>query len=347
VEVIEMALKGTELVQKRNVINEIRANNMTMQELRFFSIYLSKINKSDISTRVVRFPMADFQKIMELGRLNISHLKATTNSLLSKVVNVPSGTGGYTGFQLFKRCKVDKDEKSDEWYVEIDAHDEALPLMFDFKNKFFSYRLWNALRLRSANQLRMYEILKQYEGKGERIIEVKELRELLGIGKGEYPRWDNFKSRVLDGCQTALEEHTDIKFTYELHGRRGKGGKILALRFIISKNTEFVDQLTLEEFIDLQPEPDGDVIELEADVADSDMSSRYRERIELLRETAVQNQFSFEKTEELNGLISDVYMSDLDACNYLMKMYRKMAAMPDVRTPYTYLRSIVEKDLAQ
>lgn len=41
------------IVSKRNVLNELRSNNMTVQELRFFSIYLSKINPWDISTRAV------------------------------------------------------------------------------------------------------------------------------------------------------------------------------------------------------------------------------------------------------------------------------------------------------
>ena len=76
------------IVSKRNVLNELRSNNMTVQELRFFSIYLSKINPWDISTRAVQFPLSDFQKIMGFGKLNISQLKASTNSLLSKIVNI-------------------------------------------------------------------------------------------------------------------------------------------------------------------------------------------------------------------------------------------------------------------
>ena len=54
----------TAIVQKRNVLNELRANNLTLQELRFFSIYLSKINPRDTSTRIVRFKLSEFQKIM-------------------------------------------------------------------------------------------------------------------------------------------------------------------------------------------------------------------------------------------------------------------------------------------
>ena len=61
---------------------------------------------------------------------------------------------------------------NDEWFVEINASDDALPLMFDFKNRYFKYALWNALRLKSPNQIRMYEILKQYETLGKREIEI-------------------------------------------------------------------------------------------------------------------------------------------------------------------------------
>jgi len=51
--------------------------------------YLSRINPNDTSTRVVRFPINDFRAIMDLGRINIDHMKSTTNSLLSRVINVP------------------------------------------------------------------------------------------------------------------------------------------------------------------------------------------------------------------------------------------------------------------
>jgi len=241
-------IRDNYVVTKRNVLNEIRANTMSLQELRFFSIYLSKINPADVGTRVVRFPIEDFKTIMELGRINIDHMKTITNSLLGKVVNVPNDSGGYTGFQLFKQCVVDMDE-DDEWYVEIDAHDKALPLMFEFKDRYFSYKLWNALRLKSANQLRMYEILKQYERIGERIIPVVELKNLLGIEQSEYPRYGDFKRWVLDSCQTALAESTDITFTYEPFGKKGRGGKVIQLKFTIQKNEGFIDPVSLVEFI--------------------------------------------------------------------------------------------------
>lgn len=100
----------------------------------------------------------------------------------------------------------------------------GVALMFDFKDRYFKYELWNALRLKSANQIRMYEILKQYETIGKREIKVDDLRELLGIAPNEYPRWDRFKDRVIDSCQQALKQFTDICYTYE-RGKTGTGGK--------------------------------------------------------------------------------------------------------------------------
>ena len=226
-EVIIMELFDTAWVEKRNVLNELRSNNMTVQELRFFSIYLSKINHRDVSTRLVRFPIEDFQRIMGFGRLNMAQLRASTDSLLCKLVHIPDENGrGFRSFQLFKECHLFQDENG-EWVVEIDAHDKALPLMFDFKTRYFKYELWNALRLKSSNQVRMYEILKQYEKLGRRELTVTELRALLGFAPNEYSDrtgWSNFKKKVLDSCQQALKETTDICYTYE-RGKVGKGGK--------------------------------------------------------------------------------------------------------------------------
>lgn len=327
-------IKENYLVKKRNVLNEIRSNSMTLQELRLFSIYLSKINPADISTRVVRFPIDDFKAIMELGRLNIDYMKSVTNSLLSKVVNVPTERGGYTGFQLFKRCKVNADDYG-EWYVEIDAHDEALPLMFEFKDKFFTYQLWNALRLKSTNQLRMYEILKQYEKIGTRILSIEQLRNLLGIQKQEYKLFKDFRIRVLDACQQALAEYTDIKFTYEPYGKKGNRGKILFLKFNIQKNTDYRDQLSLDKFIEQNKEDDGP-------------EARYNDRIQFLCD-ACDNEFSEGEITVLYDLMveqlpHEVISDDLKCFNYLMRKYDELkmrAGKTKITHRFAYLKSLI------
>lgn len=246
------SISATAIVEKRNILNEIRNNSMSLQEKRFFSIYLAKINARDISTRVVKFPIIDFQRIMGLQSMNYTQIRANFTHLLQQVVTIPNENGrGFTSFQLFKRCKLYQEEETGKWYVEIDAHDEALPLLFKYKQEYFTYEIWNALGVKSSNQLTMYELLKQYEKIGQREITVKELKILLGIAPDEYPRWDNFKRKILDSCQQALKEYTDICYTYE-KGQSGRGGTWISIIFHIYKNADYVDQLSLSEFIDLQ-----------------------------------------------------------------------------------------------
>lgn len=265
-------------VQKRNILNELHSNNMTLQELRFFSIYLAKIDSRDSSSKKVIFQIDDFQKIMELGRLNIKQLKDNTDSLLRKIVHIPEEKGGYLAFSLFKRCRVYRDDYN-QWFIEIEASDDALPMMFDFKDRFFQYHLWNVLSLKSSNQIRMYEILKQYEKIGKKEYDIEELKALLGIEQSEYTGrngMNDFKKRVLDSCKNALKENTDICYTYA-KGKSGKGGKWLSIVFHIEKNTEYKDKLSLSEFIDLQPQADI----IETTIAEKTKADNTHKKIDL------------------------------------------------------------------
>lgn len=334
----------TAIVEKRNVLNELRANNLTLQELRFFSIYLSKINPFDTTTRNVKFKLSDFQKIMDFKTLNIVQLKAATDSLLTKIVHIPKESGGYTAFQLFKECEIDKDS-SGEWYVSIDAHDKALPLMFDFKDRYFKYELWNALRLRSANQIRMYEILKQYENIGRRELSVSDLRELLGIAPNEYPRWNNFKTRVLDSCQQALKETTDICYTYE-RGKTGAGGKWLTIIFNISKNKEYVDQLTLFEFIGEDGGATAEPQQLElCDTKTNDNIDFYA--------GACENEFTAAEIESIIAIINTMQLPAHDMgtlfakYHYLLEQYTRFKAIAErtaIANRYSYFYTMIQSE---
>ena len=336
------------IVQKQNILNEIRSNNLTLQELRFFSIYLSKINPYDKSTRTVTFKLTDFQKIMDFKRLNIEQLKAATDSLLTKLVHIPKESGGYTTFQLFKECTIDKDSGG-EWYVSIDAHDKSLPLMFDFKDRYFKYELWNALRLKSANQIRMYEILQQYETIGKREIKVDDLRELLGIAPNEYPRWDRFKDRVIDSCQQALKQFTDICYTYE-RGKTGTGGKWITIIFYISKNIEYDGQMTmleldLQNYIDLdalkEPKPEK-TIEPDPELGDLGFYS-----------SACGDEFTTAQMESIIQIVNQIqlpqheYGASIAKYHFLLEHYSRFKAITentDIRNRYSYFYAIIKAE---
>jgi len=334
-------IKKQQLVKKRNALNEMRPKDMTLQEVRFLSIYLSKIDKDDESTRLVRFSLDDFEAVMDIKRLDVAHTRRATDALMSRVVSVPieNENGkmiGYHSFHLFKSCRVILDDPSGG-YVEINAADESLPLMFNYKEKYFSYKLTNALSVKSMNQIRMYEILKQYQKIGKRILSVEELRRQLGIDEKEYPRFDNFKRRVLDACQKSLAEHTDIKYTYAPYGKLGQGGKIMSIQFFIEEND--VKQMDLTEFIQQQKK------------AGDDELSDYERKMLFLAD-ACDNEFSVAEISVMHDLMighlpPDTIRNDLECYNFLLRKYRYMNMQHEkhkINNRCAYMRSIIEKD---
>lgn len=326
----------TAIVEKRNLLNELRTSLNSTQELRLFSVYLSKIDPYDPSTRIVRFSLSDFQRIMNFEQLNIARLKASATKVLHSEVFLPKESGGFKGINLFETFDVDKDSNG-VWYVEINPTQTALPLLFDFKDKYFKYELWNALRLKAPSQIRMYEILKQYEKLGKREIEVNKLQELLGVN---YARWDRFKAKVLDNCQQALKENTDICYTYE-RGKTGAGGKWLTIIFYIKKNENYKDPLTLDEFIDRQPKP----ADLECETAtefdyDSDLSA--------LLDKACKGEFSSDDIQKLHDLVCKAVPENDNKARvqYFIERYRKMEAYnPNKKGRLNYLKTIIENEI--
>ena len=349
------SLKSGYWVTKRNVLNEIRPNDLTFQEMRFFSIYLSRIHKDQEETRIVRFTLSEFQAIMDLGRLDINYIKNVTGTLLSRIlnVNIEDEEGKYKGykqFQLFKKCTVSTNDEG-KWYVEIDAHDDALPLMFNYKNRFTTYRLHNILKLKSANQQKMYELLKQYETVGSREIDVDELKEYLGISKNDYEdRFDNFKKNVINVCQRALKKYTDIQFTYEPIGKRGKSGKILRLIFFIKANDDYNKQLSFD--LDILEEDNCDTeIKIEENAKDNEILKLYENRIDFISD-ACEDEFTFDEVSVLldemkKVLPSDAIKDDKKVYDYLSGKYREMKIMNEkkkIKYRYNYLKKLIQID---
>ena len=373
------SLNTANWVVKRNALNEMRTYDMSYQELRLFSVYLSKINPRDRKTRAVRFSFAEFQEIMGLKRPNIAYFKGVAKSLLSKIIFEPLGSGGFDSYTIFNRFKMGADENG-EWYIDMDANEAALPMLFDFQDRYFQYKLWNALSLKSANQLRMYEFLKQHEKVRHKVVSIKELKEWLGIRYDEYSRYYSLNRDVLRVCQEALKKYTDISFAYEPYGKKGRGGKILELKFTITKNKDFVEPLSLNKFIDLAAienvicggndslaeaedvldnagiggniTPNSginlDDVDENGNVRSTGLSWVYEERIDFLM-GACNNEFSREEIIVVYGIMQEkiphIHQDANRSHDYLQKKHRELNMRSNqnkITHRFAYFRKLVE-----
>ena len=250
-------------VKKSNVLNELRNANASLVEYRLFCVYLAHLPMNS-ENNVVTFSLADYARIVKLDRARYIDLKTQAENIVGVTATLPNEDGGFSVYPLFSEFKLFKDKEIERWMVSLECNSKIAPMIREQKNRFLRYKLYNTIYLKSYNQQRIYELLKQYEKIGYRDISLVDLREFLSIAENEYPVWGVFSRDVLKVAQKALKENTDIYFEYEPFK---KGRKVAGVRFNIYKNNSFIDQLQLHDFLsdeaiteDFEGENEGELV---------------------------------------------------------------------------------------
>lgn len=102
--------------------------------------------------------------------------------------------------------------------LEITFAPDVVPLITRLEEHFTKYEAKQVAHLTSKYATRLYELLIAWREIGKTpIFELQQLRKNLGVEDNEYQRMHHFKSRVLETAITQINEHTDIKATYDQH----------------------------------------------------------------------------------------------------------------------------------
>ena len=110
---------------------------------------------------------------------------------------------------------------TNESYIKIKFTDDVMPLITQLEKHFTSYQLEQVKDLSSIYAIRLYELMMQWRATGKtQQIPIDELRHKLGIEPDQYQKMSNFKAKVLDTAIDQINEHTDIKASYEQHKER-------------------------------------------------------------------------------------------------------------------------------
>ena len=313
-------LDVTKTVKKSNMLNEIRDADASVVEYRLFCVYLAHLPISS-DDNVVTFTLADYARIAGLDRPRRKDLEVQSRNLLKLTATMDSDDGGFVTRNLFSEFRLFKE--NGEWIVSLECNQKIAPQIREQKGKFLRYKLYNTMFLKSYNQQRMYELLKQYEKIGERSIELKDLRAFLSIKDSEYQVWYDFSSKVLKVAQKALKEHTDICFDYEPIKKKTK---TVGVKFLIWKNKEFVDRygintLMAEEGPIVTYDEDEGGFTVRADDADSNELEGQTSMDEMLEDLE-------QRTEICLGFDDDIFLEF--TCDELLEL--KELASPNIST---------------
>lgn len=228
-QLVELVVSQNNIVTKSNRLIEAEYR-MTATEFKIVQTVFSNIqpNSSEHSTFI--FPIRQFMDMLELkGNSGYAELKKITRNLFKPIeITVDGETNQVSWFQL-----VNYNEKSGTITIEVNSFWQEF--LYSLENNFTSYKLFNITHLSSSYSPRIYELLKsRINLSPKRRITLKELRAKVGVADDQYPKYANFKQRVLLPAQRELKEKSDIHFEFTEHKL---GRSVHSIEFHIYRNS--------------------------------------------------------------------------------------------------------------
>lgn len=228
------------LVTKSHNLVEARYQ-FSIWETRIFTKMVSLIHPDDEDFRNYRLEIKDLINFFGVNDNDAyKKIKAVPESLLKKIVTIPYenefGESRFIKTGIIARATIP--EKRDG-YIELSFHPDLKPYLLKLKKTFLTYDIRNVLKISSVYSIRIYELLKQFEGLGKRKFAIDNLRMILGA-TNKYKLYSNFKMRVILKAQKDLKKHTDISFSFK---EEKKGQKVVAITFIIKNNNKSENQI--------------------------------------------------------------------------------------------------------
>ncbi|MCD7800989.1 MAG: replication initiation protein [Ruminococcus sp.] len=309
-----MGKKVKYLVEKSNVLNTLNTSNMTLNELRFFLVYLSKINARELSSRKVRINIKDFESLFHI-ELNTTLFDNQIKKIMSRVVEIKEN-GKKKYLTLYSCFEWNTDYPK---VLEISCNDMILPYLFELKKNYTTYMIESISRLNSVSKIRLYEICKQYEKLDTIKIDLRELQEMLGCST--YPEFRYFKKNTLDVAIRDINKYTDINVSYEkiLSCRR-----VVALKFdIVPKSKRAIEPI----------QKATQTLESLNNVPDVILSVYYK----------CEQEYTI---EQLKNLWTVVEMMGVRIDLYIVSTYLNIKAKnKDIKNIYAYTLSIINSDV--
>lgn len=220
-----IVMKSNELIQKFKF-------TLSKMELRIVNYLIANINSPlyDEEFNTMTFDISDFYKAM-----GIENATGSTYNYIKNIIyglkHKDSGwvdMGDYeTIVSWIEKPKIHK--KSGQ--IEIKLDDDLKPYLLKM-NGFIQARMNYYYQMNSKYSMRLYELLKSWEGRKTVRFEVIELRASIDAMKKSYDNFGMLKLKVINPSVEEINEITDINISYKEIKR---GRKVTHLEFTIDK----------------------------------------------------------------------------------------------------------------
>lgn len=148
------------------------------------------------------------------------NLKTASERLYRREVTLHEAPNGKGKVRLTRWVQT-VEYREAEGLVALRFGTDMVPYLSQLTEQFTRYALTDVARMDSAHAIRLYELLCQWRGAGQREVSIEWLRDAFQLG-GKYPAIKDFKKRVVQPAVDQINEHSPlwVKWDQRKTGRR-------------------------------------------------------------------------------------------------------------------------------
>jgi len=224
-------MENQQLVVKSNHLIEA-SYKLTLNEQRLVLIGISKLRPRAPmgKQKVQKITVAEYADMFNLDPKNAyTDLKKASDKLLHRLIKTHDEKG-YDKFHWVERIRYEK--KSG--FVEVHFTDSIAPYLTLLHGNFTKYELSALSEVKSTYAIRLFEMFKRWEQKGERFIMLDDFRKWFEI-EDKYKKYSDLKKRVIEPAIKELEDKANLIITWD---EIKNGRKVTGFDFMFEENTQ-------------------------------------------------------------------------------------------------------------
>jgi Protein involved in initiation of plasmid replication len=240
------------VTQSNSLIEAEYSTELTARAHKTARLILSLISPDDKNLRLYTIRLDALKKYLGIAPNTrwgsfYKELDSIANKLNKKPIRIPNSEGGYIRAMFLSGYEI----RPKTGTVTFEISSLLKPHLLELKKNYTSYLLTYIPKLRSSYSIRLYELLHQYRRIGKRYFELEDIQKKVG---SNYPKYSNFKIKVLKRAQKELKALTDLSFVFH---EKKEGRKVKGIEFIIFGNKPKSKQSQQLSFIEDAIEKDG------------------------------------------------------------------------------------------
>lgn len=205
------------VVKDNDLITRSRYS-LTLQQQKILLYFISRIKPEDDEYTTYELTIKDFAKVcgyVEDSGFYYQTIKADIKKLADNSNWIEIEKGREVLFRWIDRAEID----SNSGTITIAFHYTVSRYLFDLRERYTQYSLYNILCLSHKYSIRLYELLTSMRYKEHFEISIDELRKRLDAES--YTRFNNFNQRILKPCIDEINDYTDlaVEYSYKKSGK--------------------------------------------------------------------------------------------------------------------------------